>query len=292
MARIKTSPTKRVWRISKSAPMGEWVDMREKPTAPPEKTEEPDEPEIPFAHALLDGTDVIVANADGSSAASITGSVTPTAGVMSWSPDSTELLISLNSDGNILQRVMADGSNMRHLARPGRQTFGADWHAGPRKPVSLGIPSAIGQASTSRSLVASTGHWLGGYFRTTYQWQRCDIFGGNCVDVPGATDRVYRLGVPDYNMRLRFLLTATNGAGSTTVTSVAASPVQTSSATPNNGGSGGSGGGGASRNDLHHQRVHDDKARRSLQREDLHVESTVTLRTRTFVPVLPRLVFR
>jgi len=43
---------------------------------------------------------------------------------------------------------------------------------------------------------------------------------------------------------------------------------------------------------LHNQRVHDDKAWRCLQRKDLHMESTVTLRTRTFVPVLPRLLFR
>ena len=43
---------------------------------------------------------------------------------------------------------------------------------------------------------------------------------------------------------------------------------------------------------LHHQRVHNDKARRDLQRKQLHVESTVTLRTRTLVPVLPRLLLR
>jgi hypothetical protein len=52
--------------------------------------------------------------------------------------------------------------------------------------------------------------------RYTYQWQRCDAAGANCVDIPGATGQAYRLQTPDARARLRVLHVATNPDGAVT----------------------------------------------------------------------------
>ena len=61
-----TAPAKRVWRISASAPMGEWVDIgaRAAPPAPPTPKISKELPEVSYgswvtsSYDLLDGTDV------------------------------------------------------------------------------------------------------------------------------------------------------------------------------------------------------------------------------------------
>ena len=58
------------------------------------------------------------------------------------------------------------------------------------------IPPAItGDADVGGTLTAGTGTWTGTAPVTfTYQWQRCDADGTNCVDIAGATDDTYKLG--------------------------------------------------------------------------------------------------
>ena len=187
-----------------------------------------------------DGFEITVANADGSNPVSVTGVVAP-AWLASWSPDGTELLISTASN---LARVKPDGSNLRILARPGLHNAGADWHSGLRAPRSLATPQLAGDATATRSLVALRGSWLGGSYRMSYQWQRCDGAGANCADIGGATDRAYKLGASDLGARLRCRLTASNSGGTTSATSPTSSSVGAAPTPPNNPGSGGGGGSG------------------------------------------------
>jgi len=55
-------PAKRVWRISKSAPKGEWIDRSTPPPAPAPSKELPEVSYgswVTSSYDLLDGTDVI-----------------------------------------------------------------------------------------------------------------------------------------------------------------------------------------------------------------------------------------
>ena len=59
----------------------------------------------------------------------------------------------------------------------------------------------------------------------TYQWQRCDAKGANCVDIPGATDDTYTPSADDVGHTLRAEVTATNDAGATSTTTTPSAPV-------------------------------------------------------------------
>ena len=48
----------------------------------------------------------------------------------------------------------------------------------------------------------------------TYQWQRCDLNGGNCVNIDGATYQYYTLQNADVLNQVRVRVTATNSGGS------------------------------------------------------------------------------
>ena len=61
-------------------------------------------------------------------------------------------------------------------------------------PVNLTAPLVSGTARDEVLLTSTTGTWDGtGPLAYTYQWQRCDTAGNNCVAIPGATASTYRL---------------------------------------------------------------------------------------------------
>lgn len=53
----------------------------------------------------------------------------------------------------------------------------------------------------------------------TYQWQRCDLNGGNCVDIAGETNQYYVLQEADVFNQVRVRVTATNTGGSSVAVS-------------------------------------------------------------------------
>jgi hypothetical protein len=94
-----------------------------------------------------------------------------------------------------------------------------------------GAPAVSGPAQAGDTLTAPSGNWSGtGPFDITYQWQRCDAAGANCVDIAGATDPTYGPTADDVGSTIVVVVTATNPAGSDTVTSapsaVIAAPAQ------------------------------------------------------------------
>jgi Ca2+-binding RTX toxin-like protein len=53
----------------------------------------------------------------------------------------------------------------------------------------------------------------------SYQWLRCPATGTACVAVHGSTTANYKLGTADVGKRIRLVVTAGNGAGSTAASS-------------------------------------------------------------------------
>ena len=96
-------------------------------------------------------------------------------------------------------------------------------------PATSGTPAAAGTPVDGQTLTADPGAWTGtGPIDFTYQWQRCDTAGANCVDISGATDATYTLGSGDVGSTVRVIVTGDNGeqtsVPSTTVGPIDAAP--------------------------------------------------------------------
>ena len=87
-------------------------------------------------------------------------------------------------------------------------------------PTNSAAPTISGTAQVGQTLTAATGTWNSSTTPTfTYQWQRCDTAGNNCVAIPGATAQTYTVSNDDVNNTLRVVVTATNSSGSGSATS-------------------------------------------------------------------------
>ena len=83
------------------------------------------------------------------------------------------------------------------------------------QPTNTVRPSLSGDAVVGSTLTANAGTWTGSP-TFTYQWWQCDLFGGSCVQVVGATGKTYGVRMADVNGTLRVAVTAKNANGSTT----------------------------------------------------------------------------
>jgi hypothetical protein len=106
-------------------------------------------------------------------------------------------------------------------------------------PVNTVAPTTSGSATAGQTLTASEGSWNNVPIIYSYQWQDCDSSGSGCTDISGATTSTYTPTASDAGHTLRVLVTAANGAGSTTadspVTALVVSPpttTTTSTTTP------------------------------------------------------------
>lgn len=88
-------------------------------------------------------------------------------------------------------------------------------------PVNTGLPSILGQPQSGKTFSADPGSWTGNPTSFTYQWQRCDASGANCVAVGSAQS--YTCVPADIDQTMRVAVQATNAAGSAVAVS-AASP--------------------------------------------------------------------
>src|SRR3954452_19005629 len=96
----------------------------------------------------------------------------------------------------------------------------------PAPPANTTPPSISGTKEHGSVLTADPGTWSGtGPLDITYQWQRCDFFGDNCVYIVGATDDSYTLGADDVGHTIKVVVTATNAAGSESAAAPASAAV-------------------------------------------------------------------
>lgn len=91
--------------------------------------------------------------------------------------------------------------------------------AAPGTPTPTSPPVVSGTAQVGQTLSATTGSWTGSPTGFAFQWQRCSPAGASCVAIDGATAATYAVVAADRGSTLRVTVTATNGAGSTTVPS-------------------------------------------------------------------------
>jgi hypothetical protein len=91
---------------------------------------------------------------------------------------------------------------------------------GGTAPVNTVAPSITGQPQQGQVLTGSDGTWTGTQ-PITYarQWLRCDTGGGNCSPIGGATGSAYSITSSDVSSTIRFQVTGTNSAGSTSAQS-------------------------------------------------------------------------
>jgi hypothetical protein len=86
-------------------------------------------------------------------------------------------------------------------------------------PVGASPPTVTGNALQGQTLAATTGTWSAADATFTYQWQRCDAAGANCVAVAGATASTYAVTPADVGTTLNVVVTAANRFGAASATS-------------------------------------------------------------------------
>ena len=103
--------------------------------------------------------------------------------------------------------------------------------AAPQAPANTAPPTISGAPQLGQTLNATTGSWTGPQPITfTFQWLRCDGFGGACTNVEGGTNQTFLLTSADVGHAMRVRVRAGNQFGSTSATTV---PTAAVSATAN-----------------------------------------------------------
>ncbi len=85
------------------------------------------------------------------------------------------------------------------------------------KPAVVTKPALSGPAKVGKKLAVSAGTWTYGP-SLSYEWFRCPAKGAGCVPIGGATSNHYKLASKDADQKVAVKVTATNAAGSTSLT--------------------------------------------------------------------------
>ncbi len=135
-------------------------------------------------------------------------------------PGADEAIYELgDEDGGMTLRVLVSAINAAGAASV--ESAASPLVGGPA-PSSEDSPVISGAASSGETLTASEGAWSGrAPFSFTYQWQRCDVSGGECSAIAGAEEASYVLQTEDIGATIRVLVTATNRAGTAMASSLA-----------------------------------------------------------------------
>ena len=83
----------------------------------------------------------------------------------------------------------------------------------PAKPVNQAPPAIKGEDRAGQTLTESHGSWTNEPSSYTYQWERCDVHGENCVFPANSTEQTYKLTSGDVGKTIRVIETAINAGG-------------------------------------------------------------------------------
>jgi hypothetical protein len=83
----------------------------------------------------------------------------------------------------------------------------------PLPPSEVSPPTISGIAEQGQTLSESHGSWANNPISFVYQWEDCPSGGGNCTDIPGATNQTYTLASSDVTHTIRVVETASNTSG-------------------------------------------------------------------------------
>jgi hypothetical protein len=96
------------------------------------------------------------------------------------------------------------------------------------RPQPKTLPTISGTAQVGLTLVATRGTWKNSPTSFRFQWVRCDTAGNACLNIGGATAKIYTVTSADVLHTLRVSVTARNASGATTASSAATSTVPAS----------------------------------------------------------------
>ncbi|MDX6470242.1 MAG: hypothetical protein QOF75_2045 [Gaiellaceae bacterium] len=126
------------------------------------------------------------------------------------------------ADANHTLRAQVTATNADGSATS--DTKGSGVVAARGAPKNTARPTISGSNVVGSTLTANNGTWTGAA-TFSYQWQRCDSSGNNCVDVSGATGKTYGVTADDVGHELRALVKASNRFGATTADTDRTTPV-------------------------------------------------------------------
>jgi hypothetical protein len=86
-------------------------------------------------------------------------------------------------------------------------------------PQNTARPAIVGDPRVGEELTVEEGTWTNSPTGYSYQWQRCDVAGSNCLPVVGASGKTYGVRSADLGFRLRALVTARHAGGAGSATS-------------------------------------------------------------------------
>jgi hypothetical protein len=93
-------------------------------------------------------------------------------------------------------------------------------------PVNISPPTISGTTIIGGTVTAAPGTWTGSNLVFTYQWQRCALDGGSCVDIAGAIFNTFSPTSTEVGKTLKVVVRASNASGtSAPATSIASPPV-------------------------------------------------------------------
>lgn len=97
------------------------------------------------------------------------------------------------------------------------------------------LPTISGTPEAGQTLTATNGTWSGTPTSFRYAWSRCDTTGNACVEVGGATGKIYTLVDADVGHTFRVRVTARNSSGAGRATSAPTAVVSPSGCPPGTG---------------------------------------------------------
>ena len=84
------------------------------------------------------------------------------------------------------------------------------------RPTVKAVPEITGTVREGDAMTAKEGEWVRtgpGAVTFAYQWQRCDVNGANCANIPNGTGKTYVSQTADVGRKLRVFVAATDSDG-------------------------------------------------------------------------------